>query len=183
MITSRVTVAIWCLGIAGCGGGCGGNGGPLVDDDPPVDEHAGGETRPPPSDTSPDVVDPGPAPILRVVGVPDSHTRVVAVRIENRGDETVQLASTFELQHRRGDAWTVADSVHLELRYSCEDEAAECVTLAPGAIYLPPGWLGTIGDAQCECARCGAAEAGTYRFVVGSCNGAHSVEGEPFELH
>jgi len=120
---------------------------------------------------------------VRAGGEPDQHTRVVGIRIENRGDETTQLAGSVGLQYRSADARSDADAVHLDLRYSCEDEAAECVTLAPGAIYLPPAWLGTIGDAQCTCTRCAAAEAGTYRFVVRSCSGAHTVEGEPFELH
>ncbi len=181
MIASRFGVAFACLCIAGCGGGCGGSGEPL-DDDPPA-EVTGGETSGGREAEPEEIVDPGPAPTLRVVGEPDPHSRAVAIRIENRGETATELAGAVGLQRQSGETFADVESVHLDLRYSCEDEAAECVTLAPGATYLPPEWLGTVGDAQCICTRCAPAEPGTYRFVVRSCNGAHTVAGEPFEIH
>lgn len=179
MIASRFTAPLVCLCIAGCGGGCGGPGEP----DPQIEAASGGETAGDPERRSEVIVDPGPPPVLRVVGEPDAHSRRVAIRIENRGREATQLAGSIELQRLAGDTWSDMARVHLDLRYSCDDEAAECVTLAPGATYLPPEWLGTIGDSQCACERCAPAEAGTYRFVVRSCDGAHTVAGQSFEAH
>lgn len=174
-----------CVWMAGCGGGCGGSS--VVGDEDPPSEQAGGDDstsegseRPVTAPAAP--VDPGPPPVLRVVGEPDAHDRAVALRIENRGTEAAELAGAVTLERRDGDAWAAVDGVSLGLRYSCEDPAPECVTLAPGGTYLPPPWLGVVGDAQCDCLRCAAAPAGEYRFVVRSCNQAHTAEGESFAL-
>ncbi len=172
-----------CLWIAGCGGGCGAAiEATEATEAEPATEPA--PERPSESGAAPEAaepVDPGPRPVLRVVGEPSAHDPTVAIRIENRGLEPTELARAVGLQVQDGAGFVDVD-VHLDLRYSCDDEAPECVTLAPGATYLPPAWLGTTGDAQCECARCGAAPPGTYRFVVRSCSGAHTIEGLPFEL-
>lgn len=174
-----------CVVFAGCGGGCGGSTvGPGED---PPSEQAGGDdsTSEGPSEgaASPSApVDPGPPPVLRVAGEPDPHDRLVALRIENRGAEAAELAGTVTLERRAGETWSPVEGVSLDLRFSCEDPAPECVTLAPGGIYLPPPWRGVIGDAQCDCERCAAAPAGDYRVVVRSCNQAHAVESEAFAL-
>lgn len=135
-----------------------------------------------PPEDPPAPVDPGPPPVLRVAGVPAEHGRQVAIRVENRGDADAEISPDVGLQVRDGDSWSDVDSVDLHLRYSCEDEIPECVTLAPGGTYLPPPWLSMIGDAQCECAECRPAPAGEYRFVVRSCNRAHVIEGESFRI-
>jgi len=179
----RLAAAFVCLCIAGCGGGCGSANGEPVDDDSVADEQSGGETRVPPPRESEEIIDPGPAPVLRVVGEPNAHTRAVGIRIENRGDESTEIAGTLELWRLTDGVWRAEGSVQLDLRYSCEDEVAACVTLAPGATYLPPEWLGSVGRSQCACEGCAAAPAGSYRYVVRSCNRAHSVEGVPFEIH
>ncbi len=169
------------LSVGGCSGGC---SGPSEETTPTStatqrteasgDEHAG--------DTIPEAAaDPGPAPVLRVIGETDRHDRQVAIHVENHGAEPAELRSRLTLQRREGERWTDLRT-RIDLRFSCEEEASECVTLAPGAEYIPPPWLGTDGDAQCVCTRCGPAPAGTYRFVATSCNGAHTALGEPFEL-
>lgn len=125
--------------------------------------------------------DPGPAPVLRIVGAVGRYDREVAIQLENHGSEAAEVRGRLTLQRREGDRWVDA-STRIDLRYSCDDQAPECVTLAPGAVYIPPPWLGTEGDAQCVCTRCAPAPAGTYRFVATTCRGAHTAEGEPFEL-
>jgi hypothetical protein len=118
---------------------------------------------------------------LRVVGETNRYDHHVAIRVENHGTDAAEIRGRLTLQRRDGERWRDR-STRIDLRFSCEDEAPECVTLAPGAVYIPPAWLGTDGDAQCVCTRCGPAPAGTYRFVATSCNGAHTLTGEPFEL-
>lgn len=172
-----------CALVVGCSGGCSGASESTTEEPSAASpEGSGGEGSARGGGQSDVPVDPGPPPTLRVTGIPSAHGRSVAVRIENRGTAAAELARGLSVQRRaEGVAWSEVGA-SLDLRYSCEDEAPECVTLAPGAAYLPPPWLGTLGDAQCACERCAAAEAGTYRFVVRSCNGAHVLEGEPFEL-
>jgi len=181
---SRLSVVLLCLCVAGCGGGCGGASD--TPDDPVSGRGAGGDrassTEESPPEDPPEPVDPGPPPVLRVAGVPAEHGREVAIRVENRGDAEAEISPEVALQVRDGDAWSDVDEVDLRLRYSCEDEVPECVTLAPGGTYLPPPWLGVLGDAQCACERCVAAPAGEYRFVVRSCSRAHVVEGERFRI-
>ncbi len=169
------------LWAAGCGGGCsgssGGGGGEPVDPGPEGSASSGGAGAGEVRDEGPPP-DPGPPPVLRVAGAPDAHSRAVELRVENHGTEEASLASAVTVQRLDGEAWV--DRARLELRFSCTDPVTDCVTLAPGAVYLPPPWLGMVGDAQCDCDRCAPAEPGTYRFVVRSCGGAHAVESEPF---
>ena len=109
---------------------------------------------------------------------------LLAVKLYLDYDPTSPAMQFAEWWHLFGplDYHAAVDGVSLGLRYSCEDPAPECVTLAPGGTYLPPPWLGVVGDAQCDCLRCAAAPAGEYRFVVRSCNQAHTAEGESFAL-
>ncbi|MBX3269940.1 MAG: hypothetical protein KF729_06745 [Sandaracinaceae bacterium] len=179
--TSWLALFVW---IAGCGGGCGGpNVEPASGGEASSDSVAGDEASAPPGTPHrpAPAADVGPPPVLRVSGERE-RAGGVAIRIENRGDAEARLAGRLALQHRDGGRWAPLASVSLDLRYSCEDRAPECVTLAPGASYLPPRWLGMIGDAQCACERCTAAPGGEYRFVVQSCDRAHTIEGEPFAL-
>ena len=172
------------LAIGGCSGGC---SGPSESRQASTrtatqrTEASGSEATDEPAADAPPAADPGPPPVLRVVGEPDRYDRQVAIHIENHGSAAAELRGRLTLQRRDGERWRDLET-RLDLRFSCEDRAPECVTLAPGAEYIPPGWLGTEGDAQCVCTRCGEAPAGTYRFVATTCDGAHTVEGEPFEL-
>lgn len=182
MKASRLSAVWFCFWIAGCGGGCGGaletGEGQPPPEQTPTDQAAESPADEPPVSAEP--VDPGPRPVLRVVGEPAPHERTVAIRIENRGSEPVELAGTIGLQRQEGSTFEDV-SANLDLRFSCEERAPECVTLAPGAAYLPPPWLARLGDAQCECDECAVAPGGTYRFVIRSCNGAHTIEGQAFE--
>ncbi len=164
--------------------GCGGCSGPGETEAAPASTAATQRTEATGSEATPEptaAAEPGPVPVVRITGAPDRDRRV-AIRVENRGTEAAELRGAVTVQRRAGESWEDARAARLDLRYSCEEEAPECVTLAPGAVLLPPEWLGTWGDAQCVCTRCGPAEAGTYRFVVTSCSGAHTALSEPFDL-
>jgi hypothetical protein len=120
--------------------------------------------------------------VLAVEAEPARYGREVTLRVANRGQEPAALRGEVLLEREGPDGFAPLDDVALDLRYACGEAAPECVTLAPGATYIPPPWLGRQGDAQCGCEGCAPAPAGTYRFVVQSCDGAHRVEGAPFDV-
>lgn len=170
-----------CVIFAGCGGGCSGSAeesGPSGTSTQRTESSGGSSVRAVDGEPS---ADPGPLPQLRITVDVDDYAGHATARIANVGAE-VQLSSELSLERRRGEDWSPVDGAALALRYDCASAAPECVTLAPGAVFIPPAWLGTIGDAQCACERCVPAEEGTYRFVARSCAGAHTVTGDPFEL-
>jgi hypothetical protein len=120
---------------------------------------------------------------LALHGDPTTDGRRVAIRLANTGTAQVELAAAITVEREVDGTWSALDGVaSITLRRSCEVEAPPCTTLAPGAEFFPPDWLGTIGDAQCMCTRCGPASAGRYRFVVRSCHGARRYDGDPFDL-
>lgn len=165
--------------------GCGGCSGPTEDTSPTSSatqrtEASGSESSSPDPEAAGAPVDPGPAPVLRITGTPE-RDGPVAIRVENHGTDAAELSGRLIVEHREGEAWEPARA-SLDLRYSCEDRAPECLTLAPGAVLIPPAWLGTWGDAQCVCTRCGPADPGSYRLVATSCSGAHRIESDPFDL-
>lgn len=177
-VRAPITITLLALSTIGCGGGCSG-----ASDAPPRTESAqrteaaGGEDHAEPAIDA----DPGPVPVLRLRGEVDRHDRRVAIHVENHGTEAIELRTAVALEREDGDDWDDV-SAALTLRDTCAAEASECITLAPGAVYIPPAWTGQLGDAQCECERCAPAPAGTYRLIVTSCSGAHRVEGEPIVL-
>jgi hypothetical protein len=164
--------------VAGCGGGCSGAGDDPGSSSGPRARHTEASGDEAPREEAP--VDHGPPPVVRIAVEVDPHGRSGSVRVENRGTERAEIAPELVLERRSGSAWENAGA-SIELRDSCEVAAERCITLAPGAVFLPPEWLGTIGDAQCACERCVPAETGTYRFRAQSCGG-HAIEGEPFEV-
>lgn len=124
-------------------------------------------------------LDPSPAPVLRVT-MERGEGRLVQVRVQNRGAETVRLRGRVRIE-RGGELVTEG----VGLRADCEAAVPDCVDLAPGGELVPPEWLGTAGDAQCICTRCGPV-SGTFVAVVESCapegHTPHRVESAPFEL-
>lgn len=123
---------------------------------------------------------PGPAPTLAFVATPGPDG--VALSLANHGADA-SLRSTVVVEVETNGTFAAAPSAStLALRYDCAHAADPCVTLAPGAELLPPSWLGTWGDMQCECERCAPVEPGRYRLVVTTCDGAHRVESNAFVL-
>ena len=126
-------------------------------------------------------VAPGAIATVSLTGTPASVGQNVAISVTNRGASTVELRSALAVEVLENGAFVPSRSA-LSLRYDCAHEASACVTLAPGAELVPPEWLGTWGDTQCVCTRCGPVDPGTYRFVATTCDGASRVEGTAFTI-
>lgn len=165
------------LSVFGCGGGCSGAG------DERSSERSGqaGANGREASGGEGAASDPEEPPVLQIVTTLDRHTRSVGLRIENRGTDQASVRGRVTVQRRQRGDWEDYDS-NVDLRFDCDARAPDCATLAPGAVLIPPPWLGKRGDAQCACDRCADAPAGVYRFVARSCGGTHAIEGEPFDL-
>ena len=171
--------------LAGCGG-CNKPSEPAPERTTPGAPAGEGDVRAPSDPGTPALVEQtvaGEGGGLVLHGDPTTDGRRVAIRVANTGSAQVALAAPLTLERQVDGHWSVLEGVaSITLRRSCEIEAPPCTTLAAGAELFPPDWLGTLGDAQCMCTRCGPAPAGNYRFVVRSCDGARRYEGDPFEL-
>ncbi|MFK7988616.1 MAG: hypothetical protein AB8I08_21530 [Sandaracinaceae bacterium] len=158
-----------CLGVTLLVFGCGSGSSERTSPEPSVDTPTAPEPPPEP---------PGPAPTVRIaVEVARGST---SLRIESRGAEPTDVGA-LALQRQDGDDWTDVPAT-LHLRDSCDAEPAECFTLTPGAVLLPPAWTGKVGptSGQCACQDCDDAPAGTYRFVVRGCGNTEPAFGESF---
>jgi hypothetical protein len=114
---------------------------------------------------------------LSVDGVPEDP----ALRIEVHGTGRARIAPEAVIEHRRADG-TYEEVGPYRLIARCDETPTSCLTLVPGAELRPLAWQRVFGDGlQCGCERCRAAEDGTYRFVVHTCDGAR-IEGETFEI-
>ena len=146
---------------------------------PPRSPSDGHPAADPPPSTDPPPAAAAPSEV-RVVGAPSSSE--VAISVTNASDGPVQLAKALVVETAHGSSWSELQGVgELALRSDCQTAAPACLTLVSGATLEPPAWLGTVGDAQCACERCGPAPVGRYRFVAHTCSGAR-IEGAPFEL-
>lgn len=113
----------------------------------------------------------------------DPRGRFVGLRLANTGTAPLELAAPIAIEREQGGSWSPVEGIgRVTVRPSCEVEAPDCTTLAPGAELFPPDWLGTRGDAQCACEHCVPVEHGRYRFIVSSCDGARRFLGDPFML-
>lgn len=120
---------------------------------------------------------------LALHGEPHHPGRLVRVRVANTGTAPIELAAAMSIEREQGGSWSAVVGLGaITVRPSCEVEAPQCTTLAPGAELFPPDWLGTTGDAQCACEACVPVEHGVYRFVVSNCDGSRRFTGEPFTL-
>lgn len=115
--------------------------------------------------------------------VAPAHAGAFSMSIVNRGEAAVELGSAVIVEaESAGGSFEPVSTAGLSLRPDCAHEAPACVPLGPGAELLPPEWNGMAGDAQCVCTRCAPVEAGTYRLVVRTCDGAYRVESAPFTV-
>jgi hypothetical protein len=114
---------------------------------------------------------------LSVDGVPEEPS----LRVEVHGSGRARVAPEALLEHRLPNGhYEEVGPYRLIAR--CDETPTSCLTLTPGAELRPLAWQRVFGDGlQCGCERCRAAEDGTYRFVVRTCDGAR-IEGEPFEI-
>jgi hypothetical protein len=173
-----------CLSLALAFTSCGGEPEPTRPE-PPATETA----RPTPSEApaSDETAEPATGAALPTDVLPDvsfvatNGTDGVAMSLANRGASEISLRTSVIVEVESAGSFAAAPSTSsLALRYDCTHEAERCVTLAPGAELQPPAWLGTWGDMQCRCTRCGPVEPGSYRLVVTTCDGSHRVESNTF---
>lgn len=178
---SRVVIATLFV-LAACGAPRGASDPPAHEATPRTERPARSDVAamprpaPPAAPTAPE-----PPPTLAIRGEPRPGR--VGIVVENRGEALVRLAPRIEIERETEGAWSILAGLgELTLRPDCEQDAPSCIELVPGAALHPPEWLAATGQAQCRCVRCTPAPAGTYRFVVQSCDGAHRIAGEPFEI-
>lgn len=177
------------LAFASCGGGASAPSSTPSDPAPPASEAASGTTAPPSSEapapeaTPPASAAPSAAPSGVSLTVTAAHVGAFSFSLVNRGEAAVELGSAVIVEARSASgSFEPVSTAGLSLRPDCAHEAPACVPLGPGAELLPPEWNGMAGDAQCVCTRCAPVEAGTYRMVVRTCDGAHRVESAPFQV-
>jgi len=103
-----------------------------------------------------------------------------AAIVHNGAGATVMLQREIVV-HRVGDA-TPIETAGLYLRDSCQGDPPECVALAPGATLRAVPWDDEVGDAQCECTKCGEAPAGQYTFTITRCADGAPVTSAPFAV-
>lgn len=97
-----------------------------------------------------------------------------ALVIENRGASPVRLAWVVAIEKKTNAGWSrVPTDLHLFEQCPAPEAPRDgCVEVAPGAALRPAPWTGSFGCTQCEaCNKNVAAAAGTYRFVVATCDG------------
>jgi hypothetical protein len=128
-----------------------------------VDNHGGGEVA---------------AGIELTVSATDGgHAAIV----HNGGGATVMLHRDIVV-NRVGEA-TPIEAAGLALRDRCDGGGPpECVALAPGATLRAMPWTDMIGDAQCDCTKCGPAPAGEYTFTITRCDDGAPVTSAPFAV-
>jgi hypothetical protein len=139
-----------------------------------------------PTDTPPV---PSPEPAQHPPAAPDQVALrgtpgggLIAIDLTNLGNADVRLRPALTVERQNGSTWAEVETAGLTLRWDCQAPPPPfCMSLAPGASIQPPPWLGTTGDAQCICTRCGPVPAGTYRFVATNCDGTR-LEGTPFTI-
>jgi hypothetical protein len=106
---------------------------------------------------------------VKVVG--EASAQGVQVKIQNRGKGNVSLRSQLHVIGGDGTTALPANAQGPVLRWSCEQAVTTCVTLAPGAEYLPPPWPGKSGKGTCgECANCVDVAPGSYVLVAKACD-------------
>jgi hypothetical protein len=106
-----------------------------------------------------------------------------AFQVVNHGPP-ISLSSAVEVEQQAGGLWKDARVTNLFLIPQCDSGAApRCVSLPKGATLKPVPWRGNYCYSQCpvSCDLDGPLPAGTYRFVVATCDGKHRFASAPFE--
>lgn len=118
---------------------------------------------------------------VKVVGT--ASDQGVQVSVQNRGSASVSLRSRLDVMRSDGSVATAATTEGPVLRWSCEQAQTPCVTLAPGAEYLPPVWPGKRGKGTCgDCATCEDVAPGSYVLVAKACDKDVEVRSEAFAI-
>jgi hypothetical protein len=126
---------------------------------------------------------------ITLVPVPGTglRARSIGLRIVNQdpGDFPAVLQPDVEIQQQVRGRWRTVSRTVFQLRTRCTQASSQCITVAPRREYRVFPWTGNLGDGQCPCEQCPAAPAGTYRFVVTTCEHCQSpvsTASPPFTL-
>ena len=106
-----------------------------------------------------------------------------AFRLINHGP-AVQLASAVEVERQVDGRWTSTGVSNLYLVPKCMiGVTSKCVTLPAGGPLEPVAWRGNYCYSQCPvpCDLDSPVPAGTYRFVVSTCDRKQHFASPPFE--
>jgi hypothetical protein len=106
-----------------------------------------------------------------------------AFMVVNHGP-AVDLSSEVMVERREEGSWKNAKVANLFLAPTCTaSPVSKCVSLAARASIQPVPWLGTYCYSQCpvSCDLDGPLPAGTYRFVVTTCDHRRQFNSPPFE--
>lgn len=120
---------------------------------------------------------PSPVKPAGVVTITSEATgRNHALVLENGTGHALSLRREIIVEQQEGGIWSPIDAALLYLRESCANpdksiyEPPACVDIAAGVTFRASPWTDSIGESQCYCEECGPAGAGTYRFVVETCD-------------
>ena len=128
-----------------------------------------------------------PPPDLSVVFEIDPFGRR-ELRVENRGDGPAQVRSWVNLESSEGGGYS-ATSTRLRLdrdrdiaRLVTPADTVECLEIVGGAALILAPWDFITRPASCPAHPEQTLTAGTYRYMVQSCNEQHSFPSSPFVL-
>ncbi len=129
----------------------------------------------------------GPPPRLRVIFEPDPLGGE-ALRVENRGEATVQVRAFVDLElSSSGDFAPTPTQLRIEPQGASsivlnDGDAPECLDLVAGGALVMPPWDYVIRPARCPEQPAEDLDAGTYRYVVQSCDERHPFASPAFTL-
>ena len=80
----------------------------------------------------------------------------------------LSLKKALRVQRKQGNRWVNVMIRGLTLRSSCRKRAPVCVTVGRGRTQDFAPWLGTYGDARCDCEKCVSVKPGNSESL-GAC--------------
>ena len=128
-----------------------------------------------------------PRPDLRIVFQHDPFGRR-ELRVENRGDSPAPIRSWVGLESSEGGDYSVmAPRLHLgrggdAAALVTPTDTVECVELIGGAALILAPWNFVTRPANCPAEAQQTLAAGTYRYIVQSCDEQHEFPSSPFVL-
>ena len=104
-------------------------------------------------------------------------------KLNNNGPE-VLLNSTIAVEQQQNGQWEKIPVSNLKLREVCKPEPVpKCFNLKKAGTIHPVPWTGNYCSSQCptQCRLDGPVPAGTYRFVISSCDNQFTIHSPAFK--
>jgi hypothetical protein len=102
--------------------------------------------------------------------------------LRNRSDRAVRLSTAVGIERKTPAGWKAIEAEPLLLRFCCDTAPQKCLTLVPGAEYLPPAWQMSHINVQCAVHPGPQVEPGKYRLFVDGCQKAFRIYSQPFVI-